>query len=323
MRRSTQASGWLAPVHVHTSVSSLARVSADDTAVWAAVTQSSTSSSVVGRTGCSMAWTPSSVVMPSDTMRPQKFQTPAEMPGEITEIPARTRWHRMLESVVGNDLEEPDPIGAQVCVRVVGECGRRCRRGVGHVGDGSPAGSEPTRRASVHGHMSDLSFTHLDPLGRARMVDVTPKEPTHRRAVARCKVFMKPETTAAIANREVKKGDVLSVARVAGIQAAKRTSDMIPLCHPLLVGAVSINFEIGDDFVAIECHVDTVDRTGVEMEALHACSTAALTVYDMCKSADRGMVIGELALWEKTGGRSGVYRRSDGAAGDTLDGAST
>ena len=157
--------------------------------------------------------------------------------------------------------------------------------------------------------MSDLSFTHLDPLGRARMVDVTPKDPTHRRAVARCKVFMKPETTAAIANREVKKGDVLSVARVAGIQAAKRTSDMIPLCHPLLVGAVSVNFEIGDDFVAIEVHVDTVDRTGVEMEALHACSIAALTVYDMCKSMDRSMVIGDIALWEKTGGRSGHYRR--------------
>ena len=114
----------------------------------------------------------------------------------------------------------------------------------------------------------DQEFTHLDPHGRARMVDVTPKEPTHRRAVARCKVFMQPETTAAIAHREVKKGDVLSVARVAGIQAAKRTSDMIPLCHPLLVGAVSVNFEIGDDYVAIEAHVDTVERTGVEMEAL-------------------------------------------------------
>jgi cyclic pyranopterin phosphate synthase len=158
--------------------------------------------------------------------------------------------------------------------------------------------------------MSDLSFTHLDPLGRARMVDVTPKEPTHRRAVARCKVYMRPETTAAVANREVKKGDVLAVARVAGIQAAKRTSDLIPLCHPLLVGAVNINFEIGDDFVAVEANVDTVDRTGVEMEALHACSVAALTIYDMCKSADRGMTIGDLALWEKTGGRSGVYRRS-------------
>ena len=161
--------------------------------------------------------------------------------------------------------------------------------------------------------MSD--FTHLDPLGRARMVDVTPKEPTHRRAVARCKVSMKPETTAAIANREVNKGDVLSVARIAAIQAAKRTADTIPLCHPVLVGAVSVNFEIGDDFVAVEANVDTVDRTGVEMEALHACAVAALTIYDMCKSADRGMVIGELALWEKTGGRSGIYRRSDARRG--------
>ncbi len=117
---------------------------------------------------------------------------------------------------------------------------------------------------------------------------------------------MKPETTAAIANREVNKGDVLSVARIAAIQAAKRTADTIPLCHPVLVGAVSVNFEIGDDFVAVEANVDTVDRTGVEMEALHACAVAALTIYDMCKSVDRGMVIGELALWEKTGGRSGT-----------------
>ena len=158
--------------------------------------------------------------------------------------------------------------------------------------------------------MSDAQFSHLDPLGRARMVDVTPKEPTHRRAVARCKVFMQPATTAAVATREVKKGDVLAVARVAGIQAAKRTSDMIPLCHPLLIGAVTINFEIGDTWVAVECHVDTIDRTGVEMEALHACSVAALTIYDMCKSADREMVIGELTLWEKSGGRQGTYRRT-------------
>ena len=155
--------------------------------------------------------------------------------------------------------------------------------------------------------MSDLEFTHLDPLGRARMVDVTPKEPTHRRAVARCKVFMKPETTVAIANREVKKGDVLAVARVAGLQAAKRTADMIPLCHPLLVGAVSVSFDIGDDFVAIEVHVDTVDRTGVEMEALHACSIAALTVYDMCKAVERGMQIEGIRLVAKSGGKSGDY----------------
>ena len=165
--------------------------------------------------------------------------------------------------------------------------------------------------------MSDLEFTHLDPLGHARMVDVTPKEPTHRRAVARCKVFMQPETTSAIANREVKKGDVLAVARVAGIQAAKRTSDLIPLCHPLLVGSVSISFDLGDDYVAVESHVETVDRTGVEMEALHACAVAALTIYDMCKSADRGMTIGDLALWEKTGGRSGTYRRADEADDET------
>jgi cyclic pyranopterin phosphate synthase len=120
---------------------------------------------------------------------------------------------------------------------------------------------------------------------------------------------MSPETTAAIVNREMKKGDVIAVARVAGIQAAKRTSDMIPLCHPLFISAVSVNFNIADDHVAVEVQVDTVDRTGVEMEALHACSVAALTIYDMCKSADKAMVIGELALWEKTGGRSGTYRR--------------
>ncbi|MBI4882507.1 MAG: cyclic pyranopterin monophosphate synthase MoaC [Actinobacteria bacterium] len=162
--------------------------------------------------------------------------------------------------------------------------------------------------------MSDLSFTHLDPSGRARMVDVTSKEATHRRAVARGKVFMLPATTAAIANREVGKGDVLAVARVAAIQAAKRTSEMIPLCHQVLVGAVNVNFEIGDDCIDIEVTVDTVDRTGVEMEALHACGIAALTIYDMCKSADRGMVIGEVALWEKTGGRSGTYRRTANVA---------
>ena len=152
------------------------------------------------------------------------------------------------------------------------------------------------------------------------MVDVTPKEPTHRRAVARCKVMMSPDTTIAIANREVKKGDVLAVARVAGIQAAKRTSDTIPLCHPLLVGSVYVNFEIGDDHIGVEAQVDTVDRTGVEMEALHACAVAALTIYDMCKSADRAMVIGELTLWEKTGGRTGCYRRetTDGVASGGL-----
>lgn len=141
------------------------------------------------------------------------------------------------------------------------------------------------------------------------MVDVTPKDPTHRRAVARARVSMQPETASLVARGAISKGDVLAVARVAGIQAAKRASDLIPLCHPLLVGSVFINFNIEDDHVDVEAHVDTVDRTGVEMEAMTACSVAALTIYDMCKSADRSMVIGEIALWEKTGGRSGTYRR--------------
>jgi cyclic pyranopterin phosphate synthase len=162
--------------------------------------------------------------------------------------------------------------------------------------------------------VSDRRFTHLDPLGRARMVDVTPKEATHRRAIARCKVLMKPETTGLIASNSISKGDVLSVARVAGIQAAKQTPNLIPLCHPLLVGSVFVNFQIGDDCVEVEAQVETIDRTGVEMEAMTACSVAALTVYDMCKSVDRSMVIGELTLWEKTGGRSGIYRRKAAAA---------
>src|SRR6204780_3505295 len=141
------------------------------------------------------------------------------------------------------------------------------------------------------------------------MVDVSPREPTHRRALARCRVLMAPETTAKVANNAITKGDVLAAARIAGIQAAKRTAELIPMCHPVLVGSIGVNFSIGDDYVEVETQVETVDRTGVEMEALTACAVAALTIYDMCKSFDRGMVIGELALWEKTGGRSGHWRR--------------
>jgi len=163
--------------------------------------------------------------------------------------------------------------------------------------------------------VSDRGLTHLDPLGRARMVDVTPKDATHRRALARCRVQMAPETTSLIASNAIAKGDVLAVARVAGIQAAKQTANLVPLCHPLLVGSVLVSFTLGDDHVEVEAQVETVDRTGVEMEAMTACAVAALTVYDMCKSADRSMVIGELALWEKTGGRSGTYRRAaDGSS---------
>ena len=126
---------------------------------------------------------------------------------------------------------------------------------------------------------------------------------------------MSTETTSLVARGAINKGDVLSVARVAGIQAAKRASELIPLCHPVMVGAVLVNFRIEDTFIEVESQVETVDRTGVEMEALTAVGVACLTIYDMCKSVDRAMVIGEVALWEKTGGRSGVYRR-EGANSD-------
>jgi cyclic pyranopterin phosphate synthase len=154
-------------------------------------------------------------------------------------------------------------------------------------------------------------LTHLDPLGRARMVDVTQKEPSHRRAIARCKVHMTAETASLIARGAITKGDVLSVARVAGIQASKMTPSLIPLCHQLTIGSVYVNFTIEDTWVEVEAQVETVDRTGVEMEAMTAASVAALTIYDMCKSADRSMTIGDLTLWEKTGGRSGTYRRAN------------
>lgn len=149
----------------------------------------------------------------------------------------------------------------------------------------------------------------LDPLARARATETTVKEVTHRRAVARGRVHMSAETTSLVARGAVSKGDVLAVARVAGIQAAKRASDLLPMCHPVLVGSVSVNFRIEDAFIEVEAQVDTVDRTGVAMEAMTACSIACLSIYDMCKSADRSMTIDEVSLWETTGGASGPYRR--------------
>ena len=156
---------------------------------------------------------------------------------------------------------------------------------------------------------AETGLTHLDQHGQARMVDVGSKEPTHRRAVARCKVFMSADTIAAVTAQALKKGDVLAVARVAGIQGAKRTADLIPLCHPVMLSSVTLHFEIADDHIVIEAQAEVMERTGVEMEAMTACSVAALTVYDMCKAIDKSMVIGELAVWEKTGGKSGTYRR--------------
>ncbi|MCL5047679.1 MAG: cyclic pyranopterin monophosphate synthase MoaC [Firmicutes bacterium] len=159
--------------------------------------------------------------------------------------------------------------------------------------------------------MAETNLTKLDPLGRVRMFESNVREPSHRRARAKCKVSMLPETTVGVISNSITKGDVLSTARIAGIQAAKKTADLIPLCHPLLVGNVYVNFTIGDDFVEVESQVETFDRTGVEMEAMTACSVAALTIYDMCKSIDRTMSIGELCLWEKTGGSAGNWRRND------------
>ena len=165
------------------------------------------------------------------------------------------------------------------------------------------------RRLTV---VPDRRQYRIDPLGGASVRDVTPREPTPRRALARCLVRMLPETTNQVANNAMTKGDVLAAARIAGIQAAKRAAEMIPMCHPVLVGNVTVNFSFGDDFVEVETHVETVDRTGVEMEALTACTIAALTIYDMCKSQDRTMTIEKVALWEKSGGRSGPWRRAEG-----------
>ncbi len=118
-------------------------------------------------------------------------------------------------------------------------------------------------------------------------------------------------TTAAVAANALNKGDVLATARVAGIQAAKQSASLLPMSHPVLVGHVSVNFTIGDTFIDLEAGVDTVDRTGVEMEALTAVTVAALTIYDMCKSIDRTMTIEQVALWEKSGGQSGTWRREE------------
>jgi len=159
--------------------------------------------------------------------------------------------------------------------------------------------------------VGDEGFTHLDSEGRARMVDVGGKEVTQRRAVARVRVTMQEETALALADGTVAKGDVLAVARVAGIQAAKRTSELIPLCHPLMLSSVQVDLTPGPSWVDIEATAETVDRTGVEMEALTACSVAALTVYDMCKARDRAMQVEALGLVEKSGGRSGDWHRPD------------
>ena len=159
-------------------------------------------------------------------------------------------------------------------------------------------------------------FTHLDPLGRARMVDVSAKDPSHRRAVARCRVYMEQDTASRIASGAITKGDVLAVARVAGIQAAKQTSNLIPLCHPLPLSFVDVAATVDTDAGLVELLAEarTVGQTGVEMEAMTAASVAALTVYDMVKGLERGVAIEGVVLVSKSGGRSGEWRLEEPAA---------
>ena len=158
--------------------------------------------------------------------------------------------------------------------------------------------------------MSEL--THLDDKGKAHMVDVGDKDETRRRAVASARVRTRPDVIQLVADGAVPKGDVLAVARVAGIMAAKRTPELIPLCHPLSVNSVSVDLTLEHDAVGITATVSCSGRTGVEMEALTAASVAALTVYDMCKAISKDMTIQAIRLVEKTGGKSGAWIRQEG-----------
>ena len=159
--------------------------------------------------------------------------------------------------------------------------------------------------------MADPELTHLDAEGTARMVDVGAKEVTARRAVARAEVRMRPETAARVARGDAPKGDVLGVARIAGIQAAKRTGELIPLCHPIGLDHVDLDVTVDADagVVVLVATASVTARTGVEMEAMTAAAVAALTVYDMVKGVERGVEIAAVHLLEKTGGRSGAWQR--------------
>jgi cyclic pyranopterin phosphate synthase len=158
--------------------------------------------------------------------------------------------------------------------------------------------------------MSQQDLTHFDAAGQAHMVDVGAKPETERIARATGRIRMKPETLALIRAGDAKKGDVLGIARIAAIQAAKRTGDLIPLCHPIPLTRVAVEFAVDEAGSSIACETvaQTVGRTGVEMEAMTATAAALLTIYDMCKAVDRGMVIEEVRLLEKAGGKSGHWR---------------
>jgi cyclic pyranopterin phosphate synthase len=158
-------------------------------------------------------------------------------------------------------------------------------------------------------------LTHFDEEGAARMVDVSAKDETAREAVAEGRIFMQPETLKRILDRKVTKGDVFSVARIAGIMACKKTPELVPLCHPLNLSSVNIDFEPDKELpcVLIRATVKITGRTGVEMEAMTAVAVAGLTVYDMCKSTDRTMTISDIRLMKKSGGKSGTFERRTGS----------
>lgn len=158
-----------------------------------------------------------------------------------------------------------------------------------------------------------MELTHFDQAGKARMVDVTEKNETKRVAVATGRIVMQPGTLALIRRGEMGKGDVLGVAQVAGIMGAKKTWELIPMCHPLLLTGVQLDYELDDaaSSITIQATVSTTGKTGVEMEALTAVSVAALTIYDMCKAVDKSMTIESIQLLHKSGGKSGTYSRGD------------
>jgi cyclic pyranopterin phosphate synthase len=155
-------------------------------------------------------------------------------------------------------------------------------------------------------------FSHIDKKGNAQMVDITEKNKTSRQATAKGLVKMKKETLNQIKNEKMKKGPVLDTARIAAIMSVKNTSNLIPMCHPISIGGIDVNFNyLNDQTVEIVVTVKTYDKTGVEMEALNGVSTAALTIYDMCKAVDKDMVINDIKLIEKSGGKSGHYKREE------------
>lgn len=156
-----------------------------------------------------------------------------------------------------------------------------------------------------------MEFTHFNEYGKAKMVDVSEKNETKRVAIAKGSIKMKPETIQMIKDNKMKKGDVLSVAQIGGITGAKKTWDIIPMCHNIFLTGSDIKFTVLENEIEVEATVSTIGKTGVEMEALTAVSTAMLTIYDMCKAVDKDMVIGNIRVMKKIGGKSGEYNRHE------------